>query len=176
MVVEMENRLDRRLNRSQCDHQMGESVDNCLEMKYRSELSASTVNNFGSKGYPSDQLIRTIRVGLYQCGWYDEPKLFEMPKRDFVVLLVSPQPQTDVVERYRDRQLLRKSIPHGELQTELPDGAFIGQLSYQTILSVLQLQELKMNWNERKMIEILISYLNFKITKSITPPLSVSII
>jgi hypothetical protein len=134
-----------------------------LEMKYRSELSETTTHNVGSTGYPSDQLIRNIRVGLYQCGWYVEPRLFEIPKRDFVVLLVSPQPQIDLVERYRDPRELRKSIPYGELLTELPKGPFVGQLSYQQILDVLHGQSIRMNWNERKMIAATAAYLKFKL-------------
>jgi hypothetical protein len=133
-----------------------------IEMKYRSELSDSTVNNFGGKGYPSDQLIRNIRVGLYQCGWYDEPKLFEMPKRDFVVLLVSPRPQTDVVERYRNSQQLRSSIPQEALLTRIPSQPFVGQLSYLEILEVLKEQCHRMNWNERSMVDQLNNYLHRK--------------
>jgi hypothetical protein len=135
-----------------------------LEMKYRSELSETTTHNVGKKGYPSDQLIRNIRVGLYQCGWYDEPKLFEMPKRDFVVLLVSPQPQTEAVDKYRDAQQLRTSIPNGELLTHLPDNPCVGQLSYQRILDVLNENSAKMNWNERKLVKQLNEYFTLKLS------------
>jgi hypothetical protein len=134
-----------------------------LEMKYRSELSETTTHNVGSKGYPSDQLIRNIRVGLYQCGWYDEPKLFEMPQRDFVVLLVSPQPQKEIVVKYRHTQQLKDSIPHGELLTELPRRPFVGQLSYQNVLDVLKDQQDMMNWNERTLVNQLAEYLAYKL-------------
>jgi hypothetical protein len=143
-----------------------------LEMKYRSELSETTTHNVGSKGYPADQLIRNLRVGLYQCGWYDEPKLFEMPKRNFVVLLVSPRPQTEIVEKYRHPQQLKDSIPHGELLTELPVMPFVGQLSYQQILDVLHEQSLSMNWNERKLVEQLEKYLKFKLINPVITNLS----
>jgi hypothetical protein len=135
-----------------------------LEMKYRSELSETTTHNVGSKGYPSDQLIRNIRVGLYQCGWYDEPRLFEMPKRNFVVLLVSPKPQIELVERYRNTDELRRSIPHGELLTDLPDQPIVGQLSYQNVLDVLNDQKDMINWNERKLVDQLGEYFEFKLS------------
>jgi hypothetical protein len=60
-----------------------------IEMKYGSPLSATTANNNGSQ-YPADQLIRNARIGLCECGWFAEPKLFDLPTRDFVLLLVSP--------------------------------------------------------------------------------------
>ena len=86
-----------------------------IEMKYRSELSESTSHNFGRNGYPADQLIRNARVGLYRTGWYDEPRLFEMPPRDFVLVLVSTTPQVDLIQKYSDPVQLRHSIPHGHL-------------------------------------------------------------
>jgi hypothetical protein len=141
-----------------------------LEMKYRSELSETTTHNVGSKGYPSDQLIRNIRVGLYQCGWYDEPRLFEMPKRDFAVLLVSPRPQTEVVDKYRHPQQLKDSIPHGELLTELPSRPFVGQLGYHSILDVLHKQSSKMNWNEQRLVEQLRTYLGLKTDSLVESP------
>ena len=62
-----------------------------IEMKYGSNLSAKTVNNNGSAGYPADQLIRNARVGLRENGWFTEDVLFEVPPRDFVLILLTDQ-------------------------------------------------------------------------------------
>ena len=43
-----------------------------IEMKYGSPLSATTANNNGSTGFPSDQLIRNARIGLRENGWFQE--------------------------------------------------------------------------------------------------------
>lgn len=34
-----------------------------------------TVHNLGQNGFASAQLIQNIRVGLFECGWFDEGKL-----------------------------------------------------------------------------------------------------
>lgn len=60
-----------------------------VEMKFRSDLSATTTHNLGQNGFPADQLIRNARVGLRQTGWFQEPRLFQSPRRDFVLLLVN---------------------------------------------------------------------------------------
>lgn len=134
-----------------------------IEMKYRSELSEHTSHNFGRKGFPSDQLIRNARVGLYQCGWYDEPKLFDMLTRDFVLLLVSPKPQTHLVQRYRDPTQLRRSIPHGHLLKRLPRLPFIGQLCYTDIIVILRARLRLMTRPERILVSQLCEYLRFKL-------------
>jgi hypothetical protein len=134
-----------------------------IEMKYRSELSEHTSHNFGRNGFPSDQLIRNARIGLYQTGWYDEPKLFDMPTRDFVLLLVSPTPQIDLVNKYRDPLQLRHSIPHGHLLRRLPKMPFIGQLDYATIIDILTARLRLMTRPERILISQLCEYLRFKL-------------
>ncbi len=134
-----------------------------IEMKYRSELSETTSHNFGRNGFPSDQLIRNIRVGLYQTGWYDEPKLFDMPPQDFVLLLISPKPQTHLVQKYRDPVQLRQSIPHGHLLRRLPRLPFIGQLSYTDIIAILSTRLRLMTRPERILVSQLCEYLRFKL-------------
>jgi hypothetical protein len=47
-----------------------------FEVKYGSDLSKQTAGDDGSHGYPSDQLIRNIRVGLRECGWFRHEELF----------------------------------------------------------------------------------------------------
>ena len=134
-----------------------------IEMKYRSELSETTSHNFGRNGFPSDQLIRNARVGLYNCGWYDENMLFDMPTRDFGLLLVSPTPQIDLVNKYRDPTQLCGSIPHGHLLRRLPRLPFIGQLSYTDIIAILTARLRLMIRPERILVSQLCQYLRFKL-------------
>lgn len=134
-----------------------------IEMKYKAGLSENTSHNFGHNGYPSDQLIRNARVGLYQCGYYEEPRLFEIPKRDFVLLLVSPNPQTELVQRYRDPEQLRRSIPNGDLLKTLPRFPFIGSIAYRTMIKILQLQLRYMSLPERTLSSQLLRYLEHKL-------------
>ncbi len=135
-----------------------------VEMKYRSELSEHTSHNSGRGGYPSDQLIRNARVGLYRCGWYDEPRLFETGRRDFVLLLVSPAPQQDLVERYHDPATLRRCIPQGDrLLTRLPRGPFIGCLAYSELVGLLEGQSPRMAWSEQVLARQLCGYLRHKL-------------
>ncbi len=54
-----------------------------VECKYGSALSTRTNQNDGSKGFPGDQLVRNIRVGLYESGYYRSNALFESTPRDF---------------------------------------------------------------------------------------------
>src|SRR5262249_54728297 len=52
-----------------------------IEMKYGSDLSARTKGDDGTHGFPSDQLIRNIRVGLWECGWFRRSELFTTTPR-----------------------------------------------------------------------------------------------
>jgi hypothetical protein len=140
-----------------------------IEMKYKSELSEHTSHNFGRNGYPADQLIRNARVGLYHCGWYDEPMLFDMPRRDFVLLLVSPSPQIDLVNKYRDPLLLRRSIPHGDLLRQLPGRPFIGQISYSQIIKAMKTNGRFMNRVEHILLLQLCDYLSYKLSPPTAP-------
>lgn len=133
-----------------------------LEMKYKSELSATTTHHVGRNGFPADQLVRNARVGLYRNGWYAEPRLFEMPSRDFVLLLVSPTPQQKLVEQYRDPAYLRQSIPQGHLLERLPQLPFMGQINYQDIIHLLSKQSRHLVRSERILVTQLVKYLQFK--------------
>ena len=109
-----------------------------IEMKYGSELSATTSRNQGQHGFPADQLTRNARVGLLECGYFKMPRLFEIRRRDFMLLVVSPEGQQPLVEHYRDSARLRAAIPHSELIPELPKLPFIGELAYSEIIGILR--------------------------------------
>ena len=91
-----------------------------VEMKYGSNLSMKTAGDDGQHGYPSDQLIRNVRVGLRECGWFGRGGLFRLEPRDFVAILCSPTKGHWLVERYRDPERLWAAIPHRERLTGLP--------------------------------------------------------
>ena len=136
-----------------------------IEMKYGSKLSSTTVNNNGHAGFPSDQLIRNARVGLHQCGWYDEERLFEIPPRDFALLLLTPTLGNAVVPEYRDAERLRKAIPHSEKLSRLPTAPFIGELSYRCVVDLLNSRKRFMTNAERVLATQLEEYLRFKLSQ-----------
>ena len=136
-----------------------------IEMKYGSPLSASTSNNCGDHGYPSDQLIRNARIGLHRCGWYREDVLFEQGTRDFVLLLLTPTVGSPLMRRYRDVGCLYKSIPHSQQLIGLPRQPFIGELSYGCVSKILQARIPMMNSTEKTLTRRLMEYLEFKTFK-----------
>jgi hypothetical protein len=133
-----------------------------IEAKYGSNLSASTANGDASQGYPTDQLIRNIRVGLHACGYFQDDALFDLTPRDFVVVLLSPVKGHPLVRRYRDESLLRAAIPHSDRLITLPRSPFIGELDYADIIAVLRRQAKFFTRPERTAAEMLIAYLQFK--------------
>jgi len=133
-----------------------------IEMKYGSPVSATTVNNNG-QNWPSDQLIRNARVGLYECGWYPRRDLFDVPRRDFILLLVSPTSGHPLVHQYRDKDQMKAAIPGGEQLIDLPKSPFIGELSYSEIAEILQQQCTWFNRTERLLAEDLCRYLTHKL-------------
>jgi hypothetical protein len=132
-----------------------------IEMKYGSPLSTTTANNNGSQ-YPADQLIRNARIGLGECGWFSEPKLFDLPTRDFVLLLVSPNGKNLLVERYRDVSQLKRAIPGAEHLEQLPQTPFIGELSFRQIGDVLRSQRRWFSRPEQVVLDQLVDYISFK--------------
>ena len=134
-----------------------------IEAKYGSSLSMSVAGDDGQSGYPSDQLIRNIRVGLLQAGYFDlGEQLFDQPPRDFVVLVLAPFNGHALVEQYRDRQKLKEAIPHSERLIGLPRGPFVGQIDYNDIQSILTNQARWMTAPERSVVADLTDYLEFK--------------
>lgn len=135
-----------------------------VEMKYGSPISLRTQNNNGNGKYPGDQLIRNARVGLYKCGWYGEPeRLFDIPQRDFVLLLLSPRPCNTLVQKYRDAEQLLESIPHANRIAKLPRLPLIGEATYKTLVEVLQRNLRFMSRAEKIQAELLCKYLEYKL-------------
>ncbi len=135
-----------------------------IEAKYGSGLSANVAGDDGRSGYPSDQLVRNIRVGLHRAGWFQAgDRLFSQPPRDLVVLVLAPTKGHPLVERYRDPERLRAAIPHSDRLTGLPRGPFVGELSYGDIARVLRHQSRWMANAERRVIQDLTNYLEYKL-------------
>lgn len=134
-----------------------------IEMKYGSGLSPTTANNGGTTGFPSDQLIRNARVGLWQNGWFSEERLIPVKPRDFALLLVAPSPGNPLVDEYRRPDRLRAAIPHGDRLVQLPRSPFIGELSYRMLIDVLREQYRWFTRPERILIDQLSDYLRFKL-------------
>jgi len=138
-----------------------------VEMKYGSEVSKKTAGDNGDHGYPSDQLIRNARVGLMECGWFQQGELFDFPARDFILLLCCPSKGHPLVQEYCDDNRLRAAIPHSDQLVGLPASPFIGELSYRDIVTVLRRQKFQFTRPERYLINSLGDYLTFK-AKSIS--------
>jgi hypothetical protein len=136
-----------------------------VEMKYSSGISTNVSNDDGKSGFPSDQLIRNIRVGLHRAGWFQaEDHLFAVPPRDLVVLVVAPSKGHPLVERYRDADEVRKAIPHSDKLIGLPRSPFVGQVTYSQIVSLLGRQARWLTHAERQVVDHLTAYLEFKLT------------
>lgn len=134
-----------------------------IEMKYGSGLSSTTSNNDGTAGFPSDQLIRNARVGLRENGWFDEDLLFNIPTRDFVLVLLTPTTGNPLVRKYRDPRFLKACIPQGEKLNHLPKLPFIGELGYRGLVKILEDNRRWFSFPERQMVEQLTNYLRFKL-------------
>lgn len=134
-----------------------------VEAKFGSSLTTSVAGDDGQSGYPSDQLIRNIRVGLLRAGYFDPgEQLFDQQPRDFVVLLMAPCKGHPLVDQYRDEQNLRKAIPHSDRLIGLPRGPFVGEIDYRDIQSILTDQARWMSAPERRVVADLTCYLEFK--------------
>lgn len=133
-----------------------------LEMKYGSDLAGATAGNDGGGEFPNDQLIRNLRVGLWENGWLKRDGLFHLAPRDFVFVLIGPKRGHPLIHRYRDEGNLRRSIPRGELLDDLPARPFVGELSYSEIVSNLRRQRRWFTRPERQAIDGLTDYLEFK--------------
>ncbi len=134
-----------------------------VEMKYGSPLSKSTNRNDGDMGYPADQLIRNIRVGLLRTGWISEPRLFQTARRDFLVMVVSPHQQSpSLVREYSSPHGIRQAIPNCSSSTEIPLSPMVGYASYTDIANVLAKNAKMMSRAEKTASSQLIDYLRFK--------------
>jgi len=136
-----------------------------VEMKYLSGLSTHVSGDDGGSGFPSDQLIRNIRVGLHQAGYFrEDQRLFPQQPRDFVVLFVAPTKGHPLVARYRDEVQLLAAIPHADRLVGLPRGPFVGELDYTDIIELLRCQARWFNRAERRVAIDLGDYLGFKLS------------
>jgi hypothetical protein len=134
-----------------------------IEMKYGSALSSITSRNHGEHGFPADQLSRNARVGLLECGYLQRLLLFPATKRDFLLLVISPDKGNSLVARYRDPKKLRKAIPHSDLILNLPKLPFIGELSYLDIVTMLRSQRRWFTRPERILVDQITEYLEMKL-------------
>jgi len=134
-----------------------------IEMKYGSDLSPRTSADNGQHGYPSDQLIRNVRVGLAECGWFSRRSIFTIEPRDLVVVFCSPKKGHALVERYRQAEHLLASIPHSDTLVGLPASPFIGEVSFCDISKTLHRQRQRLLRPERCLVDSLRDYLTFKL-------------
>lgn len=134
-----------------------------IEMKYGSDLSATTSRNHGQHGFPSDQLSRNARVGLLECGYFQTPGLFLGKQRDYLLLVISPEKGQPLVSRYRDPAQLRAAIPYSELIPAFPRLPFIGEMGYLDIVQLLQKQRRWLSRPERILVDQLNEYLEMKL-------------
>jgi hypothetical protein len=132
-----------------------------VEAKYASPLSTRTSRNDGSTGFPGDQLLRNVRVGLLECGYYRTSVLFESAPRDFAVVVLAPEPGQSLVREYRDLDRLRAAIPHGDRVT-WPRFPFVGEIGYRDIRHLLLARRRFYTRAERHVIDALVEYLAFK--------------
>jgi len=135
-----------------------------IEAKYQAELSWKTSNSPGTSGYPGDQLIRNVRVGLHHCAYFRRRELFDVPVRDFVVVVLSPLANHPLVRRYRNERRLRTAIPRSDLLVGLPRPPFVGEISYAQLRAVLRRRYRFMTRGERVAADALDRYLQFKKT------------
>jgi len=136
-----------------------------VEMKYGSGLSETTARNVGQHDFAADQLTRNIRVGLLECGYYEQCRLFPTGRRDLVVLVIGPEKGNPLISDYRDPTLLRRAIPNSDLIPTLPKLPFVGELNYRDIVAILRAQRRWCNRAERVMTDLLTDYLEMKLTR-----------
>ena len=132
-----------------------------IEAKYGSDLSKSVSGDDGRSGYPSDQLIRNVRVGLLDTGHLHEVELFDTPPRNFAVILFSPTKGHPLVARYRNLEVLQSSIPHAD-RFRWPEEPIVGELDYLGLRSILSSRYRLMTRAERTAAQALEEYLSFK--------------
>ncbi|QDT70352.1 hypothetical protein MalM25_33000 [Planctomycetes bacterium MalM25] len=133
-----------------------------LEWKLHSSLGAKVSNHNGTAhNYPSDQLIRNARVGLWQCGWIDEKRLFD-DRRDFVLVLIARKRGEKLVGRYRDPEQLLEGLPNRRLFSRLPPLPFIGELGFLDLARAVTANRNQYGRAERVLVDRLEEYLAMK--------------
>lgn len=139
-----------------------------VEAKYLAELAMRTSGNDGRQGFPADQLIRNIRIGLWEAGWLRERGLFPIPARNFAVLLFAPHVGHPLVATYRDPRRIHASIPHAAKLLNLPGVPFVGEVGYADLIRVLLNNYRWLNPCERRLVQDLTDYLGHKIAAAQT--------
>lgn len=134
-----------------------------IEVKYLADLSPRVTN--GGHGFPSDQLIRNIRVGLLECGWFSQEGEVNQRPGDFVCLLVTPTAGNELVRHYRNPANLRSAIPHSDKLVGLPQEPFLGELTYGDIVRTLKRQRPMFTRPERQAVDQLVEYMRFKLER-----------
>lgn len=132
-----------------------------VECKYGSDLSPSVAADDGRSGFPTDQLVRNVRMGLWATGHLNDRRLFPSPPRRFFAILFTPAAGHPLVARYRDPATLRASVPHAGRFT-WPAHPVVGQLDYAQLKAILSVRLRLMTRAERQAAEALIEYLSFK--------------
>jgi len=143
-----------------------------IEMKYGSPLSSTTSKNAGDHGFPSDQLIRNIRIGLRRCNWFDENLLVSKAKRDFLVIVLAPFSVPKLVDSYQNPSSIRDAIPNGAQLSQLPAHRFVGGTTYSKLMFELESNVPFMATSEKRLVQQLREYLDFKqssIAKRLSP-------
>jgi hypothetical protein len=141
-----------------------------VEVKYLSSLAARTVHSSGEHGYPTDQLIRNVRVGLWETGYFRPPGLFEWPVRDFAMVVLAPSVGDAAVERYRNPMDIRAALPAAERLRGLPQNPWLGESSYRDLLTVLLGNRRHTTRCEQRLIDDLVDYLDFKLRPRLPDP------
>lgn len=131
-----------------------------IETKLGADLSRKVVGNNGDCGYPSDQLIRNIRVGLWECGWYRRRPMFDLPPSDFVMILLSPNCGHTLVNQYRDREQLIRAIPEAKQLVGLPGAPFVGEATFAGVAAILDRNQCCFSRSERMLSETAVLFLN----------------
>ena len=133
-----------------------------VEMKFLSNLARSTASHDPQSSYSSDQLVRNIRVGLWECGWLRLKSFFNLPRRDFCMILIGPTKGNPLVEAYRNADHLLGQFPPNRRPDALPGGPFVGDLTYRDIATVLNRNLSAMGRAEQRAAHDLLDYIELK--------------
>ena len=135
-----------------------------FEVKYLADLSPHVTN--GRAGYPSDQLIRNIRVGLLEAGWFSKDNPVAVSPRDFVCMLLSPRKGNELVRYYQNPNNVMAAIPHSDKLLGLPRSPFVGELTYGDLIRVFKRQRPRFTRPEKQVVDQMIEYLQYKLARS----------
>lgn len=131
-----------------------------FEAKYLAELSPNTSNG------PSNQLIRLIRVGLLECGWFQRDDQVTTQPRDFVCILFTPNKNNELVRYYQNPENVTAAIPNNDKLLGLPKTPFVGELTYSDLIRVLKRQRTRFTRPEKTVIDHVVEYLQFKLERT----------